>query len=188
MTVTDILPMVSPYVVDCPQGVQYAAIRRALRTFLGETGIWRETLDCSYSDFGIDASVDLAALMPGDGRTLIRAYDIQRDDESLPFYTTNIDKNLYLHSPPVSGDFVVYVVYGATDALNPYPDVLEQYSDGIADLALFFVLNTNRRPYTDPKGAIAAYNRYRVARERAKHDVITMGGSGEIVNPLPECF
>ena len=188
-----LLPRVSPFVVDCPDGIQHDAIRRAASQFVRDTGCWVESVTtASVVD---QAAYDFNALHEHENVIIKRITRVWVDGGELPdnrgLWSVR-NGELTLASVPAAADTAVkaeLVLVGTRVCTEVATDVFDRYGDGIADLALFFIRRTKHRPYYDREGAATAFASYTVLMNEARRDCEPGGQqSGDTITPMPDYF
>jgi hypothetical protein len=190
----DLLPQVAPFVVDCPEGVQTFALRRAASRFLADSHAW--TLPLTADADGTQA-MELSAFTPAlpAGTVVLAALNLTIDGREpiiTPRWIVN-QGSIYLDPAPALGAELelTVAVGGIPQTITELPDlILARYGGAIADLALHYIYATTGRPYYDREGAETAYVRYRQGLHEANVDRLTGGRSGvaALTNPIPDYF
>jgi hypothetical protein len=190
----DLLSQVAPFVVDCPEGVQTFALRRAAARFLADSHAWTQPLT---ADADGTQAMALSAFTPAmqAGTVVLAALNLTIDgyEPSLSPRWIVAQGSIYFNPAPALGaELVLTVVLGASQqSITELPDlILARYGDAIADLALHYIYATTGRPYYDREGAETAYVRYRQGLHEANVDRLTGGRSGvaALTNPMPDYF
>jgi hypothetical protein len=188
-----LLPRVSPFVVDCPDGIQHDAIRRAASQFVRDSGCWVESV--STPSILDQADYDFNALHEHENVFIKRITSVSVGGGEIPDNLGQWSVRngvLTLASVPAEADTAVkaeLVLVGTRVCTEVADDVFDRYGDGIADLALFFIRRTKHRPYFDREGANTAYASYRVILNEARRDCETGGQqSGDTITPMPDYF
>jgi hypothetical protein len=190
----DLLSQVAPFVVDCPEGVQTFAIRRAAARFLADSHAWTLPLT---ADADGTLTMALSAFTPAlpAGTVVLVALNLTIDgyEPSLsPRWVVSQGFVCFDPAPALGQELELTVVLGGVpQTISTLPDlILSRYGAAIADLALHYVFATTGRPYYDREGAETAYVRYRQGLHEANVDRLTGGRSGvaALTNPMPDYF
>jgi hypothetical protein len=190
----DLLSQVAPFVVDCPEGVQTFALRRAAARFLADSFAWTQPLT---ADADGTQAMELSAFTPAlpAGTVVLSALSLMIDEVEPSLSPRWIVKqgSIYFDPAPALGAelLLTVAVGGIPQAITELPDlILARYGDAIADLALHYIYVTTGRPYYDREGAETAYVRYRQGLHEANVDRLTGGRAGvaALTNPMPDYF
>jgi len=187
----DLLSQVAPFVVDCPEGVQAWALRKAAARFTGDCHLWRATLTAVTGVSGGYIPLSEFTGMP-DNTARIATLAVRMDGQDYRYGWAMSGDMLCLKIAPASGSSVeMDVVLRATEAATQIPDDLAaKYGGAVADLAIHLIQSVPARPYTDPAGAAQALARYLDGLHRANVDRLTGGRAGvaALTNPMPDYF
>jgi len=190
----DLLSQVAPFVVDCPEGVQTFALRRAAARFLADSHAWTQPLTADAD--GTQAMV-LTAFTPAlpEGTVVLAALNLTidgREPSISPRWVVSQGSIHFDPAPALGQELELTVALGgAPQTITELPDLIQaRYGGAIADLALHYVYATPGRPYYDREGAETAYGRYRQGLHEANVDRLTGGRAGvaALTNPMPDYF
>jgi len=188
-----LLPRVQPFVTDCPVGVLHDAIRRAASQFARESGCWREELTVDSVQDQSDYNINV--LHEHENVNVRRCKRVWYGDaevfDNLGLWNVSEGVLSFSSAPAASGDEikVCAVLVGSRLCTEIADVVFDLYGDGIADLALYLVMNVPNRPYTDVKAAQQSYAHYNALLNEAKRVAEGDGErSGDLVNPMQEYF
>ncbi len=193
INLSTLLPRVSPFVVDCPPGIQIDALRRAASELCRASGCWVESF--SVDSVQNQADYDLNAEHEYDHVFVKRIKRVWYDGTELPdnlgLWSVSNGVLSLSTAPAVAARAVKaeLVLVGTRLCPEAANSVVDRYGDGIADLALFLIRSEEDRPYTDARGAANAFAKYEVILNQAKLDSVDGGQrSGNHINPLPDYF
>lgn len=158
-----LLPLLAPYLEDCPEPIQKAALRDMFRDMTRKTGVWIEDLATistveDQAEYALNSSFDAEIL-----RVLEVKLDGSDSAESINSYTISEDTNLVFDlAPTVAGeDIDVKVALYADSSCDSVPAwVLTRYSQSIVDGALYKLKSMSTKPWASASEAQFYMNQY----------------------------
>lgn len=190
-----LLPRVTPFVNECPSGVQHDALRRAGSVFARESGAWRE--DHTVPSVANQAAYNFADVHGHEHVFVLRIKRVWYATRPLPdncgiWEVADGVVRFGAGYVPVVADKDIkarLVLCGTRECTEMDDTVMTRWGDAIADLALFFIRSEEGRPYTNASGATLAWTRYQSALLEAKMAMEDAGQrSGNVMNPMPDYF
>ena len=197
MTHEDFYPLILPDVPGCPLPTLDMAINRAAREFCTRALVWREqawpvALRAGEWRYDIDPDLDAGVVVLNSVRLDGRLLDPFTDPRAIvPWgsrsgapgrYAVSADaEQIYLDpTPSEAGQLILNVVLRPLLRATSLPDVLERYSEGLAEGVKFRLLRLPNQSWTDSNGSMVALQLFEKAMSEARIETET----GHVVGSL----
>lgn len=185
MLLTSLVPRVQFQSVSVPTNAALLHLQETARRFFRETSVWTTTLtittvaeQAAYEldlsgevSVGTTPKVSRLSYLTYNGTTMHpQTYYLRTSDDYVVFTDANVPQEAV-----TDGVVVGLSIIPAIDGTDFPQEHVEKYVDGLVGGALYRLLKTPGRPYSDPQSAEHFYNDYKRDLIRARIDLDSEG-------------
>lgn len=160
---TDFLPLVSPFVANCPEPVVKQAVLRVARDFLRKTEVWKHDQTIT----AVASQADYTLTPPTDGE-LIRVKKVTTGESELELiegydYTVPDGSTFRFERAPTEAgvEYTVYARWAVVRAWTTFPDdIFDEWQDAMADGIVGYLLGMANMPWSNLQGAFGRLDEF----------------------------